>query len=188
MIDPRAKQSKTLRSKLNATGNQTDCLGMTPLHILACSARHDVRLHQLIIEKYPSKTLQSKYDATGNQTYCLGMTPLHILSCSARHDVRLHQLNGVPFLSCTHSGVRHLGRSLSYWSNVTKVYSQTMCWIGGEWGKRWAEPVYLWYVSRVWLTYSGLPFRIIIPIGKRHLLSGQNMIMVHLIMSLSTHT
>lgn len=35
------------------TGMQQDCLGMTPLHILACSKRHDVKLYQFILERYP---------------------------------------------------------------------------------------------------------------------------------------
>ena len=33
-------------------GNQRDCLGMTPLHILACSSVHDLEVYRLIIEKY----------------------------------------------------------------------------------------------------------------------------------------
>jgi hypothetical protein len=42
-----------------AGGKSQDCLGMTPLHILACSTKHDVRLYQLLIEKYP-ETLITK--------------------------------------------------------------------------------------------------------------------------------
>ena len=57
IIDPRAQQSRRLRSKLNVTGNTQDCLGMTPLHILACSTKHDVRLYQLLIEKYPDNLI-----------------------------------------------------------------------------------------------------------------------------------
>ena len=33
---------RTLRSKLDPTGNHQDCLGMTPLHILACSSVHNM--------------------------------------------------------------------------------------------------------------------------------------------------
>jgi hypothetical protein len=36
-INMRSDQRRTLRSKLDPTGNQQDCLGMTPRHILACS-------------------------------------------------------------------------------------------------------------------------------------------------------
>jgi hypothetical protein len=39
-INLRSCQRWTLRSKLNPTGSQQDCLGMTPLHILACSSVH----------------------------------------------------------------------------------------------------------------------------------------------------
>ena len=45
------------RGKLNPTGNLQDCLGMTPLHILACSSVHDLELYQLIVEKYPANLI-----------------------------------------------------------------------------------------------------------------------------------
>ena len=40
-INMRSGQRRALRPKLNPTGNQQDCLGMTPLHILTCSSVHD---------------------------------------------------------------------------------------------------------------------------------------------------
>jgi hypothetical protein len=43
--------------KLDSTGNQQDCLGMTPLHILACSSMHNLELYCLIVEKYPSNLI-----------------------------------------------------------------------------------------------------------------------------------
>jgi hypothetical protein len=52
-INTRSGQSRTLRSKLDPTGNQQDCLGMTPLHILTCSSVHDLDVYRLIVEKYP---------------------------------------------------------------------------------------------------------------------------------------
>jgi len=39
--------------QLNITGNEHDCLGMTPLHILACSTKPAVEMFQLLIDKYP---------------------------------------------------------------------------------------------------------------------------------------
>ena len=39
--------------QLNLTGKQQDCLGMTPLHILACSTKPTIEMYQLLIEKYP---------------------------------------------------------------------------------------------------------------------------------------
>jgi hypothetical protein len=56
-VDMRSGQLRTLRSKLDPTGNQQDCLGMTPLHILTCSSVHDLELYQLIVEKYPANLI-----------------------------------------------------------------------------------------------------------------------------------
>ena len=39
------------------TGNQQDCLGMTPLHILACSSVHNLEVYRLIVEKYPTNLI-----------------------------------------------------------------------------------------------------------------------------------
>jgi hypothetical protein len=43
--------------KLDATGNQQDCLGMTPLHILACSSVHNIEVYRIIVEKYPANLI-----------------------------------------------------------------------------------------------------------------------------------
>jgi len=56
-INMRSGQRRTLRSKLNPTGNQQDCLGMTPLHILACSSVHDLAIYRVIIENYPTNLI-----------------------------------------------------------------------------------------------------------------------------------
>jgi len=53
----RSGQSRTLRSKLDPTGKEQDCLGMTPLHILACSTIQDLPLYQAMIEKYPENLI-----------------------------------------------------------------------------------------------------------------------------------
>jgi hypothetical protein len=53
----RSGQGRTLRSKPDPTGNQQDCLGMTPLHILACSSVHDIEMYCLIVEKYPTNLI-----------------------------------------------------------------------------------------------------------------------------------
>jgi hypothetical protein len=49
----RSGQRRTLRSKLDPTGKQHDCLGMTPLHILACSTVQNLELYQVLVKKYP---------------------------------------------------------------------------------------------------------------------------------------
>jgi hypothetical protein len=48
---------RTLRSNLDPTGNQQDCLGMTPLHILACSSVHDLEVYRVIVENYPTNLI-----------------------------------------------------------------------------------------------------------------------------------
>jgi len=39
--------------QLNTTCKEKDCLGMTPLHILACSTKPTIEMFRLLIEKYP---------------------------------------------------------------------------------------------------------------------------------------
>jgi hypothetical protein len=56
-INTRSGQRRTLSSELDPTGNQQDCLGMTPLHILTCSSMHNLELYRLIVEKYPSNLI-----------------------------------------------------------------------------------------------------------------------------------
>jgi hypothetical protein len=41
--------------KLDPMGQ--DCLGMTPLHILACSSVHDLELYRVIVEYYPANLI-----------------------------------------------------------------------------------------------------------------------------------
>jgi hypothetical protein len=53
----RSGQRRTLRSKLDPTGNQQDCMGMTPLHILACSSVHDLEVYRVIVAKYPTNLI-----------------------------------------------------------------------------------------------------------------------------------
>ena len=45
------------RSKLNPSGKQQDCLGMTPLHILACSTVQNIELYKVLINKYPENLI-----------------------------------------------------------------------------------------------------------------------------------
>ena len=53
----RSGQRRLLRSKLNPTGKEQDCLGMTPLHILACSTVQKLSLYRLLIESYPENLI-----------------------------------------------------------------------------------------------------------------------------------
>jgi hypothetical protein len=56
-LNTRSGQSRTLRSKLDPTGNQQDCLGMTPLHILACSSVQDIEVYHVTVENYPTNLI-----------------------------------------------------------------------------------------------------------------------------------
>jgi hypothetical protein len=56
-INLRSGQRRTLRSKLDQTGNRQDCLGMTPLHILTCSSVHNLEVYRVIVDKYPTNLI-----------------------------------------------------------------------------------------------------------------------------------
>ena len=43
--------------ELDPSGLQQDCLGMTPLHILACSTVQCLELYQLMVDKYPENLI-----------------------------------------------------------------------------------------------------------------------------------
>lgn len=45
----RRTQKRSLRSKLDPIGSRQDCLGMTPLHILACSTVQNIELYQVLM-------------------------------------------------------------------------------------------------------------------------------------------
>ena len=49
----RSGQRRSLRSKLNPSGKQQDCLGMNPLHIMACSTVQSIGLYKVLVNKYP---------------------------------------------------------------------------------------------------------------------------------------
>jgi hypothetical protein len=53
----RSGQRRALHSKLDPTGNEQDCLGMTPLHILTCSSVHDLEVYRVIVENYPANLI-----------------------------------------------------------------------------------------------------------------------------------
>jgi hypothetical protein len=56
-INMRSGQRRTLCRKLDPTGNQQDCLGMTPLHILTCSSVHNLEVYRVIVENYPTNLI-----------------------------------------------------------------------------------------------------------------------------------
>ena len=79
-INMRSGQRRTLRSKLDPTGSQQDCLGMTPLHILACSSVHDIELYRLIIENYPTNLItEDRWGAVPLLYAFWGVAPAEII-------------------------------------------------------------------------------------------------------------
>jgi hypothetical protein len=50
-------------SNLIESGKQQDCLGMTPLHILACSTVHHLEIYSFVIDQYPETLIME--DAWG---------------------------------------------------------------------------------------------------------------------------
>jgi hypothetical protein len=56
-INMQSGHSSALRSKLDPTGHEQDCLGMTPLHILTCSSVHDLELYRVIVDNYPTNLI-----------------------------------------------------------------------------------------------------------------------------------
>jgi len=73
-------QSPTLRSKPDPTGNQQDCIGMTPLHIMTCSSVHDLELYRVIVEKYPANLItEDRWGALPLLYAFLGAAPAEII-------------------------------------------------------------------------------------------------------------
>ena len=65
--------------QLNTSGKEQDCVGMTPLHILACSTKPTIAMYRFLIDKYP-ETLIMK-DKSGD------IPLLYALWCNAPTDI-----------------------------------------------------------------------------------------------------
>jgi hypothetical protein len=73
-------QNRTLLNKLDPTGNQQDCLGMTPLHILTCSLVHDLEVYRIIVENYPANLItEDRWGATPLLYAFWGAAPMEII-------------------------------------------------------------------------------------------------------------
>ena len=58
-------QHRTMFSKLDPTGIQQDCIGMTPLHILAWLSVHNLELYHVIVQIYPTNLItEDRWGAT----------------------------------------------------------------------------------------------------------------------------
>ena len=79
------------RSKLNPTGKQQDCLGMTPLHILACSTVQNVELYRVLIAKYPENLVtEDSWGAVPIQYAIWGGAPNEIVQFMAESYLSLY--------------------------------------------------------------------------------------------------
>jgi hypothetical protein len=66
--------------ELDPTGIEQDCLGMTPLHILACSTIHQLKIYQYMVEKYPeSLIVRDAWGATPLLYVVWGDSPSEII-------------------------------------------------------------------------------------------------------------
>ena len=75
-----SRSDQTLRGNLDRTGNEQDCLGMTPLHILACSSVHDLEMYRVIVEKYPANLItEDRWGALPLQYAFWGAAPAEII-------------------------------------------------------------------------------------------------------------
>jgi hypothetical protein len=87
----RSVQGRTLHSQLDPTGNQQDCLGMTPLHILACSSVHDIEVYRVIVEKYPANlTTEDRWGALPLLYAFWGAAPMEIIEFLLESYQSLH--------------------------------------------------------------------------------------------------
>lgn len=105
-IDPRAENSRALRSKFNTSGNEGDWQGLTPLHILACSTTHNVELYQVLIKNYPSNIIETdKYDKEPLYYALWGNAPVEVIMLLATSQKELFPKSSInwetliPFLA-----------------------------------------------------------------------------------------
>ncbi len=75
----RSTQHEAPYKMLNPTGAQQDCLGMTPLHILACGSVQNIELYHATIKKYPENLIVK--DRWGSLPF------LYVLWSNAPNDI-----------------------------------------------------------------------------------------------------
>jgi len=56
-LDMISGQRRSARIKSDQTGNKQDCLGMTPLHILACSTLQNLEMYRVLVAKHPDNLI-----------------------------------------------------------------------------------------------------------------------------------
>jgi len=101
------------RSKLDLTGKQQDCLGMTPLHILACSTVQSIELYKALIEKYPESLItKDRWSAVPLLYAVWGDSPKEIVQLLIESYKTIypdHKLNWVEMLvSCSRTNIQEI--------------------------------------------------------------------------------
>ncbi|KAL7547120.1 hypothetical protein ACHAWF_010436 [Thalassiosira exigua] len=85
-----------LRKELNSAGTQEqtkDSIGMTPLHILACSTKHRLEMYQLLIEFYPEHLVSEDHWGDIPLLYAIwGRAPQKIVDLLAK-SMKTHHPN-----------------------------------------------------------------------------------------------
>ena len=86
-----------MRTRTSKSGNQNDCLGMTPLHILACSKKQSLELYRVIIEKCPENLItEDNWGGLPLLYACWGGAPgeiIQFLIDSHKSNFPHHELN-----------------------------------------------------------------------------------------------
>ncbi len=93
----RSGQYESQYETLDPTGKHQDCLGMTPLHILACGTVHEIGLYRAMIEKYPENLIAKDHWGTLPLLYALwSNAPIDIINLLLERHQSLyphHQFN-----------------------------------------------------------------------------------------------
>ena len=87
---------KNLVNEHSSDCARVDCLGMTPLHVLVCSAKHDLLIYQFLIDKNPEALLVKDCWGEVPIVYLLiSFPPLEVIE----YFLKTHQRNwsGMPF-------------------------------------------------------------------------------------------
>ena len=83
VIGPDPDQSEASPGTSNVTDHNQDCLGMTPLHILACSTKHDIDLYHLIVANHPRSLITLRTNGAASQSSIQSGAVLHRRLCNS---------------------------------------------------------------------------------------------------------
>ena len=100
-----------LISVLDDSGKEQDCLGMTPLHILACSTVQNFKLYQVLVTNYPDSLItEDRWGALPLLYAIWGNAPRDVVQFLAESYQSIHpnyQLNWPKIVETLGLGDRH---------------------------------------------------------------------------------